>query len=242
MKKQAALRKAMITLLRFTRDEQMGLILLFILVLTVIFVPRFMLPPDPGPLNFEELKRHIDNLEQTGEEVTYRQTFFSGNRAGSYSAPAFRRADTVRGSIDYKPFVRPEAAEVILDLNTADTTELQQVRGIGSYFARRIVDYRTRLGGYVHIGQLMEINGIDEERVLRWQKQLKVNPSVVNKIDLSTATEEEMRRHPYIGYYAARGIISFRKMQPVVTLDDLVQNNIITEDVAKRLVPYQATN
>ncbi|MDR0294608.1 MAG: helix-hairpin-helix domain-containing protein [Prevotellaceae bacterium] len=243
MKKQATFRRAMLTLLRFTRDEQMGLILLFTLVLMVIFVPRFMLPPDPGPLNFEELKRHIDSLEQTGEPPTYRQASFTENKAGAYPSYSFRKTDTVRGSIDYKPFVRPETAEVILNLNTADTTELQQVRGIGSYFARRIVDYRMRLGGYVHIGQLMEINGIDEERVLRWQKQLKVDPSVINKIDLSTATEEELRLHPYIGYYAARGIISFRKIQPVVSLDDLVQNNVLTEGVAERLVPYvQPTN
>ncbi|MCL2097872.1 MAG: helix-hairpin-helix domain-containing protein [Bacteroidales bacterium] len=238
MKKQATLRRAVSTLLRFTRDEQMGLILLFLLVLSVIFVPHFMLPSDPGPLNFEELKRHIDSLEQVGEQAEYRQASFSENRQNSRSPAAFRKADTVRGSIDYKPFVRPEAIEVELDLNTADTTELQQVRGIGGYYARRIVEYRTRLGGYFHIGQLMEIQGIDEERVLRWQKQLKVNPEDVRKIDLSTTGEEELRQHPYIGYYTARGIISFRKTQSVVTLDDLVKNNIIAEDAAERLAPY----
>ena len=237
MKKQTTLRRVVTTLLRFTRDEQMGLVLLFILVLAVIFVPRFMLPPDPGPLLFEELKQRIDSLEQAGEQPTYRQISFTENRYSSYTSST-RKADTVRGSIDYKPFIRPEAAEVLLDLNTADTTELQQVRGIGSYYARRIVEYRTRLGGYVHIGQLMEIKGIDEEKVLRWQKQLQVNPSVVNKIDLSSTEEEELRHHPYIGYYTARGIISFRKTQPVVTLDDLVKNNVLTEDVANRLVPY----
>jgi DNA uptake protein ComE-like DNA-binding protein len=55
---------------------------------------------------------------------------------------------------------------------------------------------------------------------------------------LSTATEEELRRHPYIGYYTARGIINFRKIQLPVTLDDLMQNNIITNDVAERLESY----
>jgi competence ComEA-like helix-hairpin-helix protein len=238
MKKHSTFSRFMNTLLRFTRDEQMGLILLLILVLAAIFVPRFMLPPDPGPLNFEALKRHIDSLEQAGEQPVFRQTTFAERSAGTYQTAASRKADTVRGSIDYKPFVRPEAAEIVLDLNTADTTELQQLRGIGSYFARRIVEYRTRLGGYVHIGQLMEIKGIDEDRVLRWRQQLKVNPAVANKIDLSAATEEELRQHPYIGYYAARGIISLRKTQPVVSLDDLVQNNILTEEIAERLLPY----
>ena len=238
MKKQTTLRRAVSTLLRFTRDEQTGLIFLFILVLSVIFLPRFMLPPDPGPLNFEELKRHIDSLEQTGEQPVYRQASFKTNSQSTYSASAFRKADTVRGSIEYKPFVRPEAANVVLNLNTADTTELQQVRGIGSYYARRIVEYRTRLGGYMHIGQLMEIKGIDEEKVLRWQQQLTVNPAEIHKIDLSTAEEEVLRQHPYIGYYAARGILSFRKTQSVVTLVDLVKNNILTEDAANRLAPY----
>jgi len=242
MKKHATLRRVVTTLLRFTRDEQMGLVLLFILVLAVIFVPRFMLPPDPGPLVFEELKQHIDSLEQTGEQPAYRQTSFTANRSGTYTPYTARPTDTVRGSIDYKPFVRPEATIVTLNLNTADTAELQQVRGIGSYYARRIVEYRTRLGGYVHIGQLMEIKGIDEEKVLRWQQQLIVNQTDIRKINLSTAEEEELRQHPYIGYYAARGIISFRKTQPVVTLDDLVKNNILTEDAAKRLREYVSTN
>ena len=238
MKKQITFRRLVTTLLRFTRDEQTGLILLFILVLAVIFVPRFMLPPDLGPLNFEELKQHIDSLEQFGEQPVFRQTAYAETRASTSRVTASRRADTVRGSINYTPFVRPEAAAVALDLNTADTTELQQLRGIGSYFARRIVEYRTRLGGYVHIGQLMEIRGIDEDKVLSWQKQLKVNPAAVSKIDLSTAEEEELRQHPYIGYYAARGIISLRKTQTIITLDDLVTNDILAEDVASRLIPY----
>ncbi len=238
MKQNTASRRFVAMLLRFTRDEQKGFIPLFLLVLAAIFVPRFMLPPDPGPLSFEALKNHIDSLEQFGDPPLVMAESIRGDYAKPVLPGGSRKADTNRISINYKPFVRPEPVEVILDLNTADTTELQQIRGIGSYFARRIVDYRTRLGGYVHIGQLMEIKGIDEEKVLRWQKQLKVNPATVERMDLSTVSEEQLRRHPYIGYYTARGIISFRKTQPEVTLDALVKNNILASDIADRLRKY----
>ena len=44
-----------------------------------------------------------------------------------------------------------------VNLNTADTAQLKMVPGIGSYFARQIVNYRKRLGGFSTTAQLMEI-------------------------------------------------------------------------------------
>ena len=43
-------------------------------------------------------------------------------------------------------------------LNTADTTELKRVPGIGSYYAKEIVRYGRWLGGYVSVEQLDEID------------------------------------------------------------------------------------
>lgn len=44
-------------------------------------------------------------------------------------------------------------------LNNADTTALRHVPGIGSGYARRIVNYRQRLGGFCRVEQLREIDG-----------------------------------------------------------------------------------
>ena len=43
------------------------------------------------------------------------------------------------------------------DLNAADTTQLMQIRGIGRGYARRVVEYRQRLGGFRQEDQLAEI-------------------------------------------------------------------------------------
>ena len=50
--------------------------------------------------------------------------------------------DTMRYPVKLQPQER-------IVLNTADTAQLRKVPGIGHHFARKIVEYRERLGGYV---------------------------------------------------------------------------------------------
>ncbi len=229
------------TLLRFARSEQMGLAVLFVLVLAVIFVPRFMLPPEPPPFAFERLQRHVDSCMAESAPTPAPVAVSVQPKVDAKPAavvPAAALADTQSRHIDYKPYVRPAPVLPVIDLNRADTLQLQEVRGIGGYYARRIVEYRERLGGYADIGQLMEIRGITEEQVLRWQSALKVDLSAVRKLSLQTATEAELRKHPYIGYYAARGIMNFRKTAAAVTLEELVRNNVLDQDAASRLGAY----
>ncbi len=229
------------TLLRFAHSEQLGLAVLFLLVLAMLLLPRFCMPPEPDPFVFESLQRRIDTaVSPTLTHTTARLNKSDTGRRTMIKPTGPATATPTQGGISYKPFVSPTSVPVLVDLNRADTTELKQVRGIGSYYARRIVEYRERLGGYVDIGQLLEIRGIDEERVLRWQKELKVDLGVVRKIDLLNTPEEDLRKHPYIGFYAARGIVSFRKIQTVISLDGLVKNNVLSDDAAERLQAYVA--
>ncbi|MBR4803620.1 MAG: helix-hairpin-helix domain-containing protein, partial [Bacteroidales bacterium] len=46
-----------------------------------------------------------------------------------------------------------------IELNTADTSDLKELRGIGSGYAKRIVKYRERLGGFCKPEQLLEVYG-----------------------------------------------------------------------------------
>ena len=66
-----------------------------------------------------------------------------------------------------------------LELNAADSTALVSLRGIGPWYARKIMDYRARLGGFYDLAQLREIEGIDEERFAGLADQLRVDPSKI---------------------------------------------------------------
>jgi DNA uptake protein ComE-like DNA-binding protein len=155
------------------------------------------------------------------------------------SAPAAQSsatADTaaVRRSVAAAQFIRP------VDINSADTSELKSLPGIGTYLAQRIVEYRRKLGGYTNLEQLCEIKYFDHEKLTLLQNRLTVDPSRVTKIPLTAEGAELLRFHPYGGAYMARGIarqIKYNGATPT-TLDNLVQNNILTPQQAEKLREY----
>ena len=120
-------------------------------------------------------------------------------------------------------------------LNTADTTALKTVPGIGPYFARKVVEYGERLGGYVSVDQLDEI----EDFPLDAKDYLTiVNPSPrrlnVNKLSLN-----DLKRHPYINFFQARAITDYRRLHgPLKSLDDLRLSKDFPQEAIDRLKPY----
>lgn len=122
-----------------------------------------------------------------------------------------------------------------LDLNTADTTQLQQVPGIGPYYARQILSYRKRLGGFANGRQLMEIDDFPAESL----KYFTVNPTHITKLNVNQLTLSQLRHHPYFGFYQARDIVDYRRLRgPLKSLDDLKLMKSFTPETIERLRPY----
>lgn len=123
----------------------------------------------------------------------------------------------------------------VVDLNSTDTTELKRVPGIGSYYAKRIVDYRERLGGYVNVDQLLEINRLpDTLRV--W---FCVRDSIVRKIKLNSASFSQLLSHPYLNYEQVKVIVNRReKKGELKNPAQLSLYEEFTERDMERLMPY----
>ncbi|MDR1023744.1 MAG: helix-hairpin-helix domain-containing protein [Prevotellaceae bacterium] len=126
-----------------------------------------------------------------------------------------------------------------VDLNSADTALLRTLPGIGKYFAQKIVEYREQLGGYTSTEQLLEIKNFGDERMQRLADRVSVDTSAVQKFTLSEESLALMRRHPYLGAYAARGIAQYAKRKGgPATLDELLKNNLITSLQAEKVKRY----
>lgn len=120
-------------------------------------------------------------------------------------------------------------------LNIADTLALKHVPGIGSGFARRIVRYRQRLGGFYRVEQLREIDGFPES-ALSYFELGDVN---LRKLDINRLTLEQLKAHPYIGFYRAKAITDYRRLHG--SLQSLQQLRLLKEFSAQdiqRLEPY----
>lgn len=121
-------------------------------------------------------------------------------------------------------------------VNSSDTMELRRVPGIGPYFARRIVRYRDQLGGFVSRDQLLEISDFPESAL----PYLALSPSDgIKKLNVNKATNEQLRRHPYINYYMARCICDYRRMRGNIRdLNDLRLLPGFSPEVMEKLRPY----
>ena len=126
-----------------------------------------------------------------------------------------------------------EGEQVVL--NTADTTMLKTVPGIGPYYAKKIVDYGQRLGGYVSVDQLDEIEGFP----LDAKDYLIIEGATPHKLNVNSLSLNELKRHPYINFYRAKAITDYRRLHgPLRSLNDLRLSKDFPPETIKRLEPY----
>lgn len=96
-------------------------------------------------------------------------------------------------------------------LNTADTLQLMELKGVGPAFARRIFNYRQRLGGFYKKEQLLEVYGLDSLKYNEIKDQLILDDQALTRINLNTALFDDLKNHPYLKYKQVNAIIQFRK-------------------------------
>jgi competence protein ComEA len=127
----------------------------------------------------------------------------------------------------------------MVDINRADTLEMENIRGIGASFARRIYRYRERLGGFRTSNQLLEVFGMDTARFEDMLPQITIDTTVRSRININTADYTELIRHPYLDKNQVRAIIRYREQHGAYrSVNDLRNIHIIKEDDYKRLAPY----
>ena len=123
-----------------------------------------------------------------------------------------------------------------LDLNLADSAAFDALPGIGGWFARLMVEYREKLGGYSFPEQLMEIRKFDRERFDGLSDLVYVSDKTAVPYPLWKYPEEKLRTHPYIGN-AAHGIVLLRQSQPKEkwNIEELRRNRVISGENAEKL-------
>lgn len=120
-------------------------------------------------------------------------------------------------------------------LNTADTTQLKRVPGIGSFYAGEIIRHGKWLGGYVSVDQLDEIDGFPSES----KKYFIIKDAHPVKVNINKMTLQQLRRHPYINYFQAKTITDYRRLHgPISSLDELRLSDDFTPEAIERLRPY----
>ena len=129
------------------------------------------------------------------------------------------------------------------DLNTADTSQLKKIYGIGEKLSLRILKYRDVLGGFVNMNQLKEVYGLDSMVVNRLMEHSIIKSEFQpEKININTASEKQLHSHPYLSK-VAKSIVSYRFQHgDFKTLEDIRNVNSLDEKSIQRVIPYLKLN
>ncbi|MCP3928945.1 MAG: helix-hairpin-helix domain-containing protein [Bacteroidetes bacterium] len=137
--------------------------------------------------------------------------------------------------------ISPEAKtieSIILDINQAEAEEWQLLHGIGPAYAKRIVNFRNKLGGFHSIDQIAETYGLPDSTFQKIKPKLKKSP-LIRSININTATSENLKTHPYISWKQANLIVNYREQHGVFqTTSDLELIKALSADWIQKVKPY----
>ena len=188
---------------------------------------------DPNTVSLADLQRLGLSERQAQSIENYRE------KGGRFRSKAdFQKMYVVSDTLFAR--LEPYIEIAKLELNGADSAALVSLRGIGPWYARKILDYRDRLGGFVAPEQLLEIDGIDAERYAGFADGITVDPSRIRRLDLWHASDTVLARHPYLGPKGARSIVRYRALYDSTrwTLPDLATERVLSQENIEKLKKY----
>ena len=152
----------------------------------------------------------------------------------------------VKESFVEKEYKKEYKKEIIVEplslgLNSADSTQLVQIKGIGPFYASTIIKHRDKLGGYIDVNQLLELYKMDTVKYERMKKYLFVDSISIARININTADFKTILRHPYIDYETTKFIVNKRReLGQYAALYQLKDPIAMPDHKYQKLLPYLA--
>lgn len=151
---------------------------------------------------------------------------------------SFRIADSLwRDSVGFR-FPKRIKKDTILNLNRCDTAELQLIRGIGPYAAKRIASYREQLGGFYTLDQLSD-SALAPLHLDTLTRHFFIDPEDIRTISVNNSTILTLQQHPYIRFKQAKAIYNLRRKNVTLrSIDELRPLPELSEEDINRISPY----
>ena len=254
--------------LTFTKGERVAIIVLAAVIFLLIAANFFMINHKPNVnVNLLDIDSIMELHQAAIEEYYNRQrTTDNGQQASSkrYNVTETPRRQVTKSESKFKDknqefktqssaapepvegksrrFDKPSDRKIrsseFLKINSADTTELKSLPGIGSFFAKNIVDYRNKLGGFINKQQLLEVYGLDSSRFEIISPYIILDSIEIQKVKVNHDDFKTILRHPYIEYEDVKKIVNYRETKGMIRNWEHYKNVVKRDDVEERLSLY----
>ncbi len=224
--------------LEFTEQEVRGSFLLLLTVIFFMLVPivyRYSLSPAPIEEVSIDIPLDIERKIAIQEKQSENNYYPKEKNQKSHK----KRKRTQSNNERFPQYVERKPAQVIIRepfiyLNSADTSDLKKIKGIGNVFAQRIVKYRNRVWGFVSTAQLKEVYGLPPETIEALKKQIVKEVLVPNQyIKINQLTFKELLSHGYLDYSSVKKIANYRDKHEFNNLQDVYKSGVDSLTIQK---------
>ncbi len=126
----------------------------------------------------------------------------------------------------------------LLELNSADSLSIVYLKGIGPAFTKRILKYRSMLGGFHNINQLKEVYGITDSLFISLSEQISINPKNIDYLPINVIDINTLKKHPYFNYSKAQAVINYRTLHGKLNEINFADVGVFSEEKLKLISPY----
>jgi competence ComEA-like helix-hairpin-helix protein len=131
-----------------------------------------------------------------------------------------------------------ETELVKINLNTCNVSDLIKLKGIGQTYAKIIIEYRDKLGGFHSLDQLYDVPFVKAEAIDENLKYLKVDDGF-QRMNINKLNFKEILNHPYMTYESTQILSNyFRFRDQREYLDTFLLKRSINQDTLTKLEPY----
>jgi len=132
----------------------------------------------------------------------------------------------------------PKQTSSIIDINTATIDDFKRLPAVGNT-AYKIIKFREKLGGFISINQVKETYGLPDSVYQVMLPYLSLTSINIQKININTASDFDLGKHPYISSDIAKAIAIYRKQHGNYSkIEDVRKIVFINQAMYQKIAPY----
>jgi competence ComEA-like helix-hairpin-helix protein len=147
--------------------------------------------------------------------------------------------ERIQNTPNQESFKKQAKQITLINLNTADTTEFMKIYGIGAFYAKQIIRYREKLGGFFKKEQLLEVWKMTPEAYDKIKDHVFISEKDVKRININSVTIEVLKVHPYLKWNQANSIVKMRiQRNGFKNIEEIKESVLIDSETYEKLFPY----